>query len=98
MDKPLFALQSDLDMLAEQVQQLYSGFTKLDWIIQRIKRLDEELTCQGEQMRRMEKQMQRIEERMQLMEKEIAKISILETNMKVLETNMDKIMVHLKIK
>lgn len=64
MDKPLFALQSDLDMIAIQVQTLSLSLNKLDWIIQRIKRLDEELTCQGEQMRRMETQISHVENNM----------------------------------
>lgn len=98
MDKPLYALHSDLEMIAMQVQTLSLSLNKLDWIIHRIKRLDDELTCQGEQMRRMEEQMRLNTERMQRMEKEISKISTLETKMSTLETNMGKIMAHLKIK
>lgn len=91
MNKPLYALHSDLEMIAMQVQTLSLSLNKLDWIIQRIKRLDDELTCQGEQMRRMEEQMKQHTEQMRRMDKEISKIAIL-------ETNIGKIMAHLKIK
>lgn len=54
MSKALFALKDDVDMLTIQVQQLASRNTTIDWMAQKMKKFDEELTCQGEQMRRME--------------------------------------------
>jgi hypothetical protein len=36
------------------VQSHDISYTKLDWMCQKMKKLEEELTCQGEQMRRME--------------------------------------------
>ena len=55
MAEQLYALQRDVDMIAAQVQNLTVALNKLDWIAQSLKRMEEELTCQGEQMSRMEK-------------------------------------------
>lgn len=54
MREPIYALQRDVDMIAMQVQNLTRALTTLDWMAQKMKKLDEEQTCQGEQMRRME--------------------------------------------
>lgn len=69
MDKPLFALHSDLEMIATEVQTLSRSLNKLDWIMQKFKKLDDELTCQGEQMKRMEEWMYGTDTKMQGMEK-----------------------------
>ncbi len=95
MDKPLFALKDDLDMLAEKVQQLYIGFTQLDWIVQKMKKLDEELTCQGEQMRRIEKWMYGTDEKIQSLDQIVnrleQRIDGLEHRMDSLEHRMDSL-------
>ncbi len=80
MANSLYALQTDLDMITEKIQFLYTGFNTLDWMAQHVKRLDEEMTCQGEQMRRIEGRMDKIEERMAKME----------ANMNRMEGRMDK--------
>lgn len=66
MPKELYALQRDLDMIAVQVNNLTNALTTLDWIAQKVKKLEEELTCQGEQMRRMEERMRAIESQLAL--------------------------------
>lgn len=53
----LYALKEDLDMIAAQVNEHNRAYVKLDWIAQKMKKLEEELTCQGEQMRRMERRL-----------------------------------------
>ena len=62
----LYALQRDLDMITEKVQFLYTSFTTLDWMAQKMKKMEEELTCQGEQMRRIEVRLDNVESQMKI--------------------------------
>ncbi len=95
MDKPLYALHSDLEMIATQVQILSGSLNKLDWIVHRMKKLDDELTCQGEQMRRIEKWMYGTDEKIQTMGE---KIQGLEDRMQGVEKLLILICKKLKIK
>ena len=64
MSIKLYALKEDLDMVVQSVQNLQKGYGALDYIVGTIKKIDDEQTCQSEQMKRMEAQQIHQAERM----------------------------------
>ena len=75
MEKPLFALRSDLDMITKDVQNLKMGYGTLDYIVNEIHHLRLEQDCQGAQMRRIDSRLDNMEKGFNSMEKQLRKIS-----------------------
>ena len=101
MADSLFALQSDLDMITTQVYELSRSLTTLDWIVQMLKKLDEELTCQGEQMRRMEADISQLKKDVAClpdMKSDIAQLQKDVACLPAMKVGLAKISVSLKLK
>lgn len=75
MNKPLFALKSELDMLTDQVYQLKRSYDLLDSIAEIVHTIETELTILSEQMRRLEKEQGNQSERFSRLEERLKPLS-----------------------
>ncbi len=102
MPGQLYALQSDLDMLTQDVHELKRSYNSVDYIAHTMKNLWDEQVCQGAQMRRMETRMAEIETVLSAIGKEQARHAMrldkLEQRMSKIEEFLGKIVKHMGIK
>ncbi len=70
----IYALQRDVDMLTQDMQELKRSYNTVDFIAHTVKNLWDEQVCQAAQMRRMEDRLAKVEDRLVKVEECLAKI------------------------
>lgn len=91
----LYALKEDLDMVADDVQNLKKSYNLLDYIAKVVRDCEIEQLAQSAQMRRIESRLTVIEADLLDVKTRLTSVEAKLTN---IETNIELIMKHLKIK
>lgn len=70
----LYALQSDVDMIAIQVNDLTKALNTLDLILDKLTKIEVEQMCIGAQLGRLEERVARLEEKVEKLERDMEKV------------------------